>query len=174
MLEIGCGRGVGARLLLEELGATYVEAIDLDPLMVAKAAARLRGQAATVSTADMTSLPFEPAGFDAVVDFGAVHLESDWRAAVKEAGRVLRPGGRFFFEEIVGRAYRAVVPLATGRRVAGALTGPAWVEELRGAGFEMMSVRTSGPVALTGAVGDLIGVARLPRHSGHDVRSDDD
>ena len=160
VLEIGCGRGVGAGLLLEDLGAAYVEAVDLDPRMVAKAAAHLRGRPATASAGDMTRLCFDTASFDAVVDFGAVHLEPDWRRAVAEIARVLRPGGRLLFEEIVGRAYRVVVPLATGRRIAGALTGPGWLAELQGAGFEIMAVRPSGAAALTGAVGDLIGAAR--------------
>jgi SAM-dependent methyltransferase len=51
--------------------------------------------------------------FDAVVDFGILHHVPNWQAAVAEIGRVLRPGGRFYFEEVSRqaldrRAYRAL------------------------------------------------------------------
>jgi ubiquinone/menaquinone biosynthesis C-methylase UbiE len=160
VLEIGCGRGVGAELLLQQMGAAHVEAIDLDPLMVSRAAARLRGRPTNVECGDMTQMRFDTASFDAVVDFGAIHLEPEWQLAVKEIGRVLRPGGRFLFEEIVGRTYRAVVPLATGRRIVGALTGPVFLAELRACGFEPLGVRRPA-LAISGAVGDLVGAARV-------------
>ena len=41
VVEIGCGRGVGAELLLERWGAAHVTAIDLDPAMVERARRRL-------------------------------------------------------------------------------------------------------------------------------------
>jgi SAM-dependent methyltransferase len=96
-----------------------------------------------------------------VVDFGAMHLETEWHLAIKEIARVLRPGGRFLFEEIVGRAYRALVPLATGRRILGALTAPAFLDELDGAGFEIVGLRRPRLAALSGTVGDLVGAARM-------------
>ena len=38
---------------------------------------------------------------DAVFTFGALHHVVDWRLALKEAYRVLKPGGRFYVEEIL-------------------------------------------------------------------------
>jgi ubiquinone/menaquinone biosynthesis C-methylase UbiE len=43
------------------------------------------------------------AAYDAVFDFGIVHHVPEWRAALREAHRVLRPGGRFFAEEVFER-----------------------------------------------------------------------
>ena len=43
VLEIGCGRGVGSRILLERFGAARVYAIDLDPRQVRRAQLRLAG-----------------------------------------------------------------------------------------------------------------------------------
>lgn len=40
-LELGCGRGVGAEIILERFGAEHVDAFDLDPDMVARARERL-------------------------------------------------------------------------------------------------------------------------------------
>src|ERR1700730_2705394 len=42
---------------------------------------------------DMTALPFRDASFDVVVAVHVFHLVGDWRQAVREVLRVLRPGG---------------------------------------------------------------------------------
>ncbi len=42
---------------------------------------------------DMTQLPFRAASFDIVIAVHVFHLVSDWQLAVREALRVLRPGG---------------------------------------------------------------------------------
>jgi SAM-dependent methyltransferase len=42
--------------------------------------------------------------YDAVFDFGIIHHVEDWRAALAETARVLRHGGRFFFEEVTATA----------------------------------------------------------------------
>ncbi len=58
----------------------------------------------TLLVASATSVPASDASFDAVFDFGIIHHVPDWRAAVGEVRRVLRPGGRFFFEEVTTHA----------------------------------------------------------------------
>ena len=37
VLEVGCGRGAGVKIILERFGAAVVEAFDLDPKMIAGA-----------------------------------------------------------------------------------------------------------------------------------------
>jgi ubiquinone/menaquinone biosynthesis C-methylase UbiE len=106
VLEVGCGRGVSTQLLLEEYGARTVTAIDLDPDMVQRTRNRLArylGDRVCVQVADVTRLEFEDARFDAVVDFAALHHVPDWQQAVREIVRVLKPGGRFLFEEVTSR-----------------------------------------------------------------------
>ncbi|CAN5706304.1 hypothetical protein BH18ACI4_BH18ACI4_27350 [soil metagenome] len=39
-----------------------------------------------------------------IFDFGIVHHVPEWKTAVSEVARVLRPDGRFFFEEVTRRA----------------------------------------------------------------------
>ncbi len=49
--------------------------------------------------ADATHLEAEDSTYDAAFDFGIVHHIPDWRKALGEIWRVLKPGGRFFAEE---------------------------------------------------------------------------
>jgi SAM-dependent methyltransferase len=46
-----------------------------------------------------TSTP--DATYDAVFDFAIVHHVPDWRGALSEVARVLKPGGRFYSEEVL-------------------------------------------------------------------------
>ncbi len=104
-LEIGCGRGVGVELMRRVFGAARVDALDLDHRMVKLARARLlrRGVSGRVWTADATAIPVASATYDAVFDFGIVHHVPAWRQAVMEIARVLKPGGRVYAEEVLGR-----------------------------------------------------------------------
>lgn len=104
-LEVGCGRGVGAELILEVFGAERVDAFDLDPKMVERARTRLErfGSRARVWVGDASAIDAPDATYDAVFDFGIVHHIPDWRAALAEIHRVLKPGGRFYAEEVLRR-----------------------------------------------------------------------
>lgn len=159
VLELGCGRGVGTELILDEMGAAEVDALDLDPIMVNKARRRL-GDRARVEVGDMTNLSALDASYDAVVDFGAIHLVPEWRRAAAEVSRVLAPAGGYFFEEIVGRLFRATLPLATGRRIEGGFSEDAYLGELDRLGLTVEGTLKPRLVVLSGMVGDLVGVAR--------------
>lgn len=104
-LEIGCGRGVGIQIILDTFGASQVDAFDLDPRMVKAAARRHRRRTdrVTVWQGDVTSIKKADAYYDAVFDFGIIHHVPTWRDAITEVSRVLRPGGRFYAEEVFGR-----------------------------------------------------------------------
>lgn len=52
-------------------------------------------------TGDVERIDAPDATYDAVFDFGIVHHVRDWRAAVREIHRVLKPGGRFYAEEVL-------------------------------------------------------------------------
>jgi SAM-dependent methyltransferase len=82
VLEIGCGGGFGAGLLLELLRAGDVDAIDIDPVMVRLARRRL-GDRVDVRVGDIVEISAPPESYDAVVDMGAIHLEPRWRDAVR-------------------------------------------------------------------------------------------
>ena len=100
-LEIGCGRGVGARIILEDFGSAQVHAFDLDGSMV-RLAKRQIGEQNRVElwTGDSTAIPVKAGTYDSVFDFGAIHHVVNWRKTLAEVHRVLKPGGLFFAEEV--------------------------------------------------------------------------
>lgn len=104
-LEVGCGRGLGTQLILECFGADHVDAFDLDPEMVELARQRLArwGDRVQVSIGDVSRIEAPDSHYDAVFDFGILHHVPDWRGALGEIHRVLKPGGRLYAEEIFGR-----------------------------------------------------------------------
>lgn len=89
VLEVGVGTG---RIALP-LAAAGVEVVgvDLSEPMLRRLAEK--GDAVPVARADATALPFPEATFGAVVAAHLLHLVPEWRAAVLEALRVLRPDG---------------------------------------------------------------------------------
>jgi ubiquinone/menaquinone biosynthesis C-methylase UbiE len=100
-LEVGCGRGVGATLVLDRFGADRVEAFDLDPKMVRLAARRLHHRPVNLWVGDVTRIPVADETYDTVFDFGILHHVPRWTEGLKEIFRVLKPGGRFYAEEIL-------------------------------------------------------------------------
>jgi ubiquinone/menaquinone biosynthesis C-methylase UbiE len=107
-LEIGCGRGAGAGILLREFPLARLIAMDLDIGMVRKAKAHLPAQRQGVSllAGDATFIPIKTGALDAVFGFGVLHHVVAWRSAVLEIARVLKPGGVYFFEELYPALYQ--------------------------------------------------------------------
>ncbi|WP_211374291.1 class I SAM-dependent methyltransferase [Cellulomonas fimi] len=109
-VEIGCGSGYGTQLVVERMGASSVDAVDPDPRMVVRARRRLRRHANVVRVVHGDALDLagalgaEDGSYDAAFDFAVVHHIEDWRSALDEVARVLRPGGRFYFVEVTSAA----------------------------------------------------------------------
>lgn len=92
VLEVGCGSGYGAHLLA---GAGHrVIAVDPSPEAVGYAASRYPG--VDFRTGTGTALPFPDASFDVLASFQVIeHVEQE-ADFLREARRVLRPGGRLY------------------------------------------------------------------------------
>jgi ubiquinone/menaquinone biosynthesis C-methylase UbiE len=100
VLEVGCGQGVGAEVILDRLGAANVTAFDLDESMVELAQRRLHGRPVSLSVGDVCDIELPSGGVDTVVDFGIIHHVPSWQESIGEIARVLKPGGLLLFEEI--------------------------------------------------------------------------
>jgi len=107
VLEIGCGRGIGTEIIFNRFGAREVHAFDVDSDMIALARSRLSGfpsDRLRLFVGDAEAIEAEDGTFDSVFDFAIIHHIPDWKKSIREVARVLRPGGRFFFEEVTKQA----------------------------------------------------------------------
>jgi SAM-dependent methyltransferase len=102
VLDVACGAGHTALAFAERV--PEVVALDLTPAMLAQAEALAgeRGLAnLTFQPGNAAALPFPDASFDVVTSRLAAHHYEDPAQAVREAARVLRPGGLFLLSDIV-------------------------------------------------------------------------
>ena len=119
VLEIGPGPGGLALRLAGALPALDYTGVDIDPAMVARAAARAEAAGTTDRLAfvagDVAALPFEDASFDFVVSTLSVHHWANPAAGFAELRRVLRPDGVLLVVDLSdawGRLEAHVRPLA--------------------------------------------------------------
>jgi SAM-dependent methyltransferase len=90
-LEIGVGTGRIA-LPLRVRGIDLAGA-DISEGMLRRLVANAAGLPVPVLLADATRLPLAPESFGSMLAVHVLHLIPDWRGALEEAVRVLRPGG---------------------------------------------------------------------------------
>lgn len=95
LLDVGTGTGHVLQLLGKQLESAVGIDLSRDMLTVARANLFRAGlRHCQVRHAEMTSLPFPSGHFDAVTLHMVLHYAVRPAAAIQEAARVLRPGGR--------------------------------------------------------------------------------
>jgi ubiquinone/menaquinone biosynthesis C-methylase UbiE len=150
VLDLGSGGGIDVLLSARRVGPTG-RAFGVDMTDEMLALARRNQAAAGIANAEflqgtIDAIPLPDASVDVVISNCVVNLAGDKRAVLREAFRVLRPGGRFAITDVVTRgvlppAIRESLPLWTGC-VAGALDERVFAELLREVGFAAPTIES--------------------------------
>jgi ubiquinone/menaquinone biosynthesis C-methylase UbiE len=158
VLDMGAGTGRSSIMVLESRPRATLVALDLfaesfeqhfgrsespQQRLLANLKAAGVEQRATIETADMRKLPFEPAAFDAIVSAYAIdHLNRQGiDQALAEAARVVKPGGDFLLILIANEPW---AKFAFGPLLAhGGLRNSAWwTTRVQEAGFQVLEEGT--------------------------------
>jgi ubiquinone/menaquinone biosynthesis C-methylase UbiE len=91
--------------ILRRFRPSAIDAFDLDEAQIALARKRLAslgryGAPVKLWAGDCERIDAEDGRYDAVFELAILHHVPDWRRALAEIRRVLRPGGLFLFEEL--------------------------------------------------------------------------
>lgn len=98
VLDVGCGEGRFCRML----AARGAKTMGLDPTRALIAEARRRQPAGIFHEGVAEALPVAAASQDLVVSYVALVDIPDYRSAIREMARVLRPGGRIVMANLNG------------------------------------------------------------------------
>jgi SAM-dependent methyltransferase len=97
-LDVGCGEGRFCRML----NAAGTVATGIDPTHRLVEAARRRDPSGDYRLGRAERLEFEPASFDLVVSYLTLVDIADFRMAISEMARVLKPGGSLLIANLTG------------------------------------------------------------------------
>lgn len=104
-LGIGAGLGVETFAIARRYWGRHLIAVDYDPAQVERARARLRREQSlpshvTFEQGDATALPFPAGSFDFAYALNVLHHIAQYRRALEEVYRVLKPGGPLFIQDL--------------------------------------------------------------------------
>jgi arsenite methyltransferase len=149
VLDLGSGAGADVLISARRVGPTG-RAIGLDMTDEMLELARRNAADAGVANAEflkgyLEELPLEDGSVDVVISNCVINLAADKRLVLREAARVLRPGGRFAVSDVIADedmdvATRADMQQWTGC-IAGALTRAEFKQALADAGLVDIEVR---------------------------------
>jgi len=97
ILDAGCGPGYSSELIIKEFKPKELFAFDI--MQEEVELARQRRLPMNIFVGDINDIQLPSESFDAVFIFCVLHHIPEWRRAIKEINRVLKPGGVFAVEE---------------------------------------------------------------------------
>jgi len=143
VLDLGSGGGIDVLLSAKRVGpAGKVYGLDMTDEMLALARENQRKAGITnveFLKGAIEAIPLPDNSVDVIISNCVINLSADKDAVLREAFRVLKPGGRFAVSDVVVRGdmppeVRRSMELWVGC-IAGALEDTEYVSKLRGAGF---------------------------------------
>ena len=148
VLDLGSGGGIDVLLSAKRVGPTgKAYGLDMTDEMLALARENQRKAGATnveFLKGTIESIPLPDSSVDVIISNCVINLSSDKDAVLREAFRVLKPGGRFAVSDVVVRGevpadIRRSMELWVGC-IAGALEEKEYGAKLRAAGFADVEV----------------------------------
>jgi arsenite methyltransferase len=148
VLDLGSGGGIDVLLSARRVGPTgKVYGLDMTDEMLALAKENQRKAGATnveFLKGTIEAIPLPDASVDVIISNCVINLSNDKDAVLREAFRVLKPGGRFAVSDVV---VHGDVPAEVRRNmelwvgcVAGALQDTDFEAKLRAAGFSDVEI----------------------------------
>ena len=148
VLDLGSGGGIDVLLSARRVGPTGTAyGLDMTDAMLALAQENRRQSGLTnvhFLKGEIEHIPLPADSVDVIISNCVVNLAADKDRVLREAFRVLRPGGRLAISDVV---VRGAVPAALRRNVelwigcvAGALDESDYLAKLAAAGFEQASI----------------------------------
>jgi arsenite methyltransferase len=151
VLDLGSGAGADVLISARRVGPTG-KAIGIDMTDEMLALARANAHTAGVENVEflkgyLEELPIPDASVDVVISNCVINLAADKAIVLREAARVLRPGGRLAISDVIAdpnldNGERADMAAWTGC-IAGALTEHEFRATLADAGFEDIQINPS-------------------------------
>jgi len=149
VLDLGSGAGADVLISARRVGPTG-RVIGLDMTDEMLALARANAAAAGIANVDFVKgyiehVPVADGSVDVVISNCVINLSADKGQVIREAARVLRPGGRFAISDVIAdddmdAATRSDMQQWTGC-IAGALTRGEFEHALADAGFVEVEIR---------------------------------
>ena len=149
VLDLGSGAGADVLISARRV-APDGRAIGLNMTDEMLGLARANAAAAGIGNAEFVkghieAIPLRDASVDVVISNCVINLSGDKPQVLREAARVLKPGGRFAVADVISdegmdAATRADMAAYTGC-IAGALTAAEFAAALEAAGFRDISIR---------------------------------
>jgi len=185
VLDLGSGAGFDAFIAADVVGESgHVIGVDMTPEMIGKA----RANAEKVGRSNVEfrqglieDLPVESGSVDVVISNCVINLSPEKPRVMREAFRVLKPGGRLAVSDIVltgelPESVRASVD-AYVACIAGASHRDDYLAAIRDAGFVDVEVKSETPVLevfMQSACADPVLMAAARDVSADDIRRIDD